>query len=220
MTHIEVNGRLTCIIALLGATALSLFGCASLASRRSPQYEIARGIDIIEQDRTAQGQAAGFIWIQRAARQDLAIAQDRLGLMYLYGDGVPRDIPRALGWIRKAAERGAPAAQLQLGSLYSGGNCVARNYVMAYYWLAIAAKRADSSVHIYNIVQVRDFADKWARSVRPALTPAQRATVDQRVARWAPTPSVRYSGVVNGSRWVCKSEDSKQVVPLWRSLND
>jgi TPR repeat protein len=190
-------------IALLGAAALSLYGCASRAPKPDPRGEYARGMSIIQQHQTAQGRAAGFIWIWRAAHQNLAVAQDRLGLMYLYGNGVEQNTSGALQWIHRAAERGAPAAQLQLGSLYSAGNCVPRNYVRAYYWLAIAAKPETSSVYIYNIGQVRDIAYKRARSVARALTAAQRATVDHRVAMWAPKPSVPYQGVVMVNRWSC-----------------
>lgn len=200
-TRIFVNRKAG--IALLGAAALSLYGCASLAPNRNPRGEFARGMRIIQQDPTALGRAAGIIWIQRAAHQNLAVAQDRLGLMYLYGDGIRQNTSDALEWIRRAAERGAPAAQLQLASLYSAGNCVPRNRVKAYYWFSIVAKPTTSSVYIYNIAQVRDFAHSWARSVVRMLTAAQRATVEQRVAKWTPTPSVPYGGVVRMTRWVC-----------------
>jgi len=153
---------------------------------------------IIEQHPTTQGRAAGVIWIQRAADQDLAVAQDRLGLMYLYGDGVEQNTSLGLEWIRKAAERGAPAAQMQLGNLYSNanGNLVPLDDAEAYYWYSIAAKPVTPDVHIYNIDQVRDLAQQHARAVAPTLTDAQRAAIDQRVLIWAPTPSVPYSGIV------------------------
>lgn len=107
-----------------------------------------------------------------AREPDPAVAQDRLGLMYLYGDGVEQSTPRALQWIHRAAERGAPAAQMLLGSLYSAGNCSARNYNRAYDWFAIAATSATWCIHIYNIAQVRDIAYKQARSVARNLTAA------------------------------------------------
>jgi hypothetical protein len=147
---------------------------------------------------TAEGRTAGAIWVQRAADQNLAIAQARLGLMYLYGDGVRQNTSLALTWTRKAADRGAPAAQLLLGRLYSaGGNLVPLDNTEAYYWDSIAAKPVVSNVYIFNISQVRDVARKRARTVSLVLTAAQRADIDQRVAAWAPIPSVPYNGVVN-----------------------
>jgi len=155
-------------------------------------------MSIIEQHPTTQGLAAAVIWIQRAADQNLALAQDRLGLMYLHGDGVEQNTSLGLEWIRKAAERGAPAAQMQLGNLYSNanGNLVPLDEAEAYYWYSIAAKPVTSDVHIYNIAHVRDLAHEHARAVAPTLTDVQRAAIDRRVLTWAPTPSVPYSGVV------------------------
>jgi TPR repeat protein len=190
-------------LALLAVIALSLYGCASVARREDPRLAFARGIAIIQRHGMGKAGAAGIAWIRRAAHEDLALAQDRLGLMYLYGTGVKQSTPRALEWLRRAAQRGAPAAQLQLGSLYSAGNCAPRNDLRAYYWLSIAAKPQTSSVHICNILDVRRFARGAAQGVARRLTAAQLAAVDRRVVRWTPTASVPYGGVVVLTRWVC-----------------
>jgi TPR repeat protein len=190
-------------LALLAVIALSSYGCASVARREDPRLAFARGIAIIQRHGMGKAGAAGIAWIRRAAHEDLALAQDRLGLMYLYGTGVKHSTPRALEWLRRAAQRGAPAAQLQLGSLYSAGNCAPRNDLRAYYWLSIAAKPQTSSVHICNILDVRRFARGAAQGVARRLTAAQLAAVDRRVVRWTPTASVPYGGVVVLTRWVC-----------------
>lgn len=190
-------------IALIGSLVLSCYGCVSHPGKSSqseadPRADFARGIGIMRASATAEGRTAGAIWVQRAADQNLAIAQARLGLMYLSGDGVKQNTSLALTWTRKAAERGAPAAQLLLGRLYSaGGNLVPLDNAEAYYWDSIAAKPVVSNVYIFNISQIRDVARKRAQTVSRVLTAAQRADIDQRVAAWTPIPSVPYSGVVN-----------------------
>jgi hypothetical protein len=189
--------------ALLTAVASALCGCVSVAPRPNPRFEFTHGMSMLRESPTPAERAAGIRWIRRAAHENFALAQDRLGLMYLYGDGVTQNTSRALKWIRAAAERGAPAAQLQLGSLYSAGNCVPRDDARAYYWFAIAAKPVASSVSIDNISDVWAFARTLDRSVAPALTVAERAAIDRRVGRWTPAPSVPYSGTVLLSRWVC-----------------
>ncbi|MHB1283064.1 MAG: tetratricopeptide repeat protein [Metallibacterium scheffleri] len=127
---------------------------------------------------------------------DLAMAQDRLGWMYLHGQSVPQNTRTALVWMRRAAERGAPAAQLQLGDLYESGASVPTDLEKSYYWFAIAAKGMPSDVHVIDIAAVQAYASKKAAAVARMLPPARRAAVAARVAQWEPRPSVPYVGVV------------------------
>lgn len=189
-------------IALVAVTFMSLCGCASVALQGNPRTEFSRGLSIMRHVPTAQGRAAGFRWIRRAARGNLAVAQDRLGLMYLYGEGVKKNVPHALRWIRRAAECGAAAAQMQLGNFYASGTSVPRSDSKAYYWFRVAAKPVGSSMTIYNIAQVRAIARRRADDIAGRLTSAERAAVDQRVATWMPTPSVPYSGLVSSGRLI------------------
>jgi hypothetical protein len=127
----------------------------------------------------------------------LAMAQDRLGWMYLHGQSVPQDTATALEWMRRAAERGAPAAQLQLGGLYERGTKVPMDLEKACYWYSIAAKGVPSDVHITDIAAVQAVASKKAGAVARMLPPARRAAVAARVAQWQPKPSVPYVGEVD-----------------------
>ena len=52
---------------------------------------------------------------QYAADQGDARAQNYLGLMYYYGQGVQQDDQQAVQWYRKAAEQGDADAQYYLG---------------------------------------------------------------------------------------------------------
>lgn len=162
----------------------------------NPMAQFVLGVRMLDRAHTSGQRAAGVAWIRRAARANLAIAQDRLGWMYLNGRGVPQDTARAVQWLRRAAERGAPAAQLQLGQLYAVGALVPVDQARAYFWYSVAAKPVRSSVTIFNIVQVRFFARRRAQALALSLTFPERVSIDRRVAAWMPLASVPYSGRV------------------------
>ena len=50
-----------------------------------------------------------------------ASAQNRLGLIYQHGEGVPQDDAEAVKWYLKAAEQGHADAQNNLGLIYQNG---------------------------------------------------------------------------------------------------
>ena len=55
-------------------------------------------------------------WRKQAESGD-AVAQNKLGLCYANGDGVPKDLSEAVRWYRKAAEQGHAPAQSALRRL-------------------------------------------------------------------------------------------------------
>lgn len=197
-------------VVLASGLAVGLSGCATqprepaspskslLASARSgnPLAEYEVGMSTLAHARSKPERLAAVAWIRKAAMDDLAMAQDRLGWMYLHGQSVPQNTTTALVWMRRAAERGAPAAQLQLGDLYESGASVPTDLEKSYYWFAIAAKGMPSDVHVIDIAAVQAYASKKAAAVARMLPPARRAAVAARVAQWEPRPSVPYVGVV------------------------
>ena len=78
-------------------------------------------------------------WYRLAAEQGNADAQNNLGVMYQYGDGVLQDYAEAVKWYRLAAEQGDAEAQNNLGVMYQYGDGVLQDNVMAHMWLNIAA---------------------------------------------------------------------------------
>jgi len=73
------------------------------------------------------------------ATQGNVDAQDRLGWMYAFAEGVPHDYPTARKWWGKAAAQGDSMAQSALGELYADGLGGARDYAMARKWWEKAA---------------------------------------------------------------------------------
>ena len=74
------------------------------------------------------------------------MAQYNLGCCYVNGDGVAKDITKAVELFRKAAEQGNGMAQYNLGCCYANGSGVAKDKVEAVKWLRIAAKNDDEQV--------------------------------------------------------------------------
>ena len=175
---------------------LTLGGCASVRPQQSARVQFMHGVRLLNERPAGANIPAGIRLIRRAARNNLAVAQDRIGLMYLQGWDVPADTARGMKWIRRAAERGAPAAELQLGNLYRAGRVVPRSWARAYYWYAIAAKPVWGDVHIRNSTQIHALARRLRRQVAVALSTHERARILRRVARWQPLPSVPYTGWV------------------------
>lgn len=64
-----------------------------------------------------------------------------LGLMYLQGDGVPKDPIEAAKLFRCAAENGMAIAQFNLGVLYDTGEGVAKDSIEAIKWYRAAAEQ-------------------------------------------------------------------------------
>ena len=91
-------------------------------------------------DRRADYAAAFAAW-SAAADQGHAGAQNKLGLMYQTGRGVPQDDGAAAQWFQRAAELGHVEAQNSLGNFYATGRGVAQDDVLALKWLSLASAR-------------------------------------------------------------------------------
>ncbi|MDN3518675.1 tetratricopeptide repeat protein [Aquisalimonas lutea] len=110
----------------------------------------------------------------RAAEDDEARAQYRLGMMYLSGEGAERDSDAAEHWLRRAARQGHLEAQMELARLYYNGQHVARNPRAAAYWFRQAAEQGEGEAQyaLYNMLFQGVGGDIH---VRPAMGWAYRA---------------------------------------------
>ena len=70
-----------------------------------------------------------------------AHAQNSLGVMYSYGQGVSQDPKTAVKWYTLAAKQGHPMAQYNLGVKYDFGEGVLQDYKTAVKWYTLAAKQ-------------------------------------------------------------------------------
>ena len=82
------------------------------------------------------------------AKQGLAKAQEKLGVIYYEGRGVARDYAQALAWFRKAADQGDANAPFYLGVMYHDGLGVAKDNVAAVGWYRKAAEQGTAAAQL------------------------------------------------------------------------
>lgn len=86
------------------------------------------------------------------AAQGDAEAQFRLGMLYEFGRGVPRDFVQTAKWYEKAAAQGDPDGQLAMGAAYENGVGVPQDYVRAYMWFNLALARVKDDAQEFFII--------------------------------------------------------------------
>ena len=126
---------------------------------------------------------AAVHWLDRAAEQGYAPAQDSLGSMYLYGNGVEQDFETAAYWIIKAAEQGHVPAQDRLAFMYLRGEGVELDFETAALWTAKAAEQGHvlaqnrlASMYQYGLGVKQDLekaADWFAKAAEQSDAKAQ-----------------------------------------------
>ena len=112
--------------------------------------------------------------LQPLAGSGNADAQLFLGLVYVNGEGVPKDDQQALHWLRKSADQGNASAQYNLGVMYRNGRGVPKDDQQAYFWWLLASVSGHAEA-----VKHRDL-------VETRLTPQQRAAAQADARTWKP----------------------------------
>jgi TPR repeat protein len=120
----------------------------SLAQSGDSEAQFSLGTMIARSgDRSDYAEAAQ--WYLKAAEQNHALAQFHLGIMYLKGQGVPRDQTLSQMWMRRAAELGDASAQYEFGMRQhrlsmDTGEGAQELKTDAYKWLLLAAAQGYS----------------------------------------------------------------------------
>ena len=94
----------------------------------------------LERDRTLPSDPGA---LRKLAETGNADAENRLGVYYLSGRGVPKDVAEGIRWFRRAAAQKQPVAELNLGLLYDAGVGVAKDDAQAAMWFRLAAEQGD-----------------------------------------------------------------------------
>ena len=74
--------------------------------------------------------------------------ENGLAVLYLRGDGLERNVERAVELFRSAATKGLRAAEKNLGELYAEGAGVPRDDALAAHWFGLAAAQGDSGAQV------------------------------------------------------------------------
>ena len=85
---------------------------------------------------------------QVAAEAGDGEAQAALGIMYVRGEGVEKDLARAAEWLAKSAEQGHVRAQHLMGRLYHSGSLGERDVEKAVAWFEKAAEGGNIGAHL------------------------------------------------------------------------
>ena len=107
--HIISFIRTLMITLSVGVCLATLMGCGNKPEKdTSPAADTSPVADPIET-------------LRKAAEQGNADAQYDFGVLYFYGEEIPKDYAEAVKWFRKAAEQGHDFAQMSLGDMYADG---------------------------------------------------------------------------------------------------
>lgn len=76
----------------------------------------------------------------RLARLGDSLAEETIGLMYRFGQGLKQDNAQAFRWFTRAAQDMRPLSQHHLGSMYYAGEHVNKDMIKAATWMQLAAR--------------------------------------------------------------------------------
>lgn len=83
------------------------------------------------------------------AESGRTVAQGILGILYLYGDGVPQDFAAARRWLTAAVERGASRPLFHLGRMHEEGWGMPVDYPQALRFYQRAADRGEWLAYVH-----------------------------------------------------------------------
>ena len=84
---------------------------------------------------------------QKAEKGD-SVAQTMLGVEYMKGDQVEKNLDKAIEWWKKAAEKGYAEAEYKLGVCYHFGFGIKKSHKLARYWYEKAANQQHKSAKV------------------------------------------------------------------------
>lgn len=103
------------------------------------------------------------------AEQGDSDAQYQLGVMFYYGEGVSKDLSKAVNWIRKAAEQENADALYELGVMYERGEGVPQDDFEAAKWFRRAIKQGNNYHYLFGTV------DEYSGRIDKAIVRYKRA---------------------------------------------
>jgi len=88
--------------------------------------------------------AEAFKKYKKIAKQDNPVAQQLLGSLYMNGQGVKKDITKAIYWFQKAVEEDEEIAQYYLGIMYLKGVGIEQDLSKPAHWIHKSAEQGDA----------------------------------------------------------------------------
>jgi hypothetical protein len=149
-------------------------------------------------------------------------AQVQLGVIYLTGDGVPKDDAEAVKWLRKAADQDNALAERYLAEMYFKGRGVPADMTEAAKWLRFAAEQGDAQSE-HNLAVLYTQGEGVPRNLKEAANWMRKAA-EQNLPAGQQGLGVLYEngeGVppdqVEAAKWYKKAVD-QNYVPAMNNL--
>lgn len=98
-------------------------------------YQLGRGYH------RSDNYATAALWYRNAMEHGSAFGEAALAMLYMSGQGVPKDMSKAADMTRDAAEKGVVIAQNALGYMYANGISVPKDNGQALVWYRKAAEQ-------------------------------------------------------------------------------
>ncbi|GFO10238.1 sel-1-like protein 1 [Plakobranchus ocellatus] len=100
-----------------------------------------------------QSNQTAFEYFKKSSEKKNHIGQAGLGMMYLNGLGVEKDVTKAFRYFSLASDQGSVDGQLQLGIMYFSGNGVRTDYKLAVKYFTMASQKGHVLAY-YNLAQM------------------------------------------------------------------
>lgn len=116
---------------------------STVSKKKKSNYELG---EVYYSSNNKEDMEKAFEFFQWSAEKGNKYAQYKLGIMYLDGTSVDKDINQAITWLKMSAASGLVVAQLALGDLYyEGRQPIERNLYKAKNWYNKAAEMRNVS---------------------------------------------------------------------------
>jgi len=109
-----------------------------------------------------------FITLRTIAENGNATAQRMIASMYEQGDGVAKDMNKAITWYRKAAALNDDVAQFYLGYLYYQAIGLKKDYKQVFIWFSKAAQQGNADFQ-YNLGNLYRYGEGTEVDLKSAL---------------------------------------------------
>ncbi len=130
-------------VALLLTSLLALSACSQPSSTAGSSVS-----NVAMNGQAESSSLPSFAEVQAKAQKGNAEAMFQLGAMYHDGDGVGKDLGKAVEWFTKAAQAGVNRAQFNLGTMYMQGDGVPRDTATGVQWLTRAAANNNARANL------------------------------------------------------------------------
>ena len=166
-------------------------------------------IGLMEMDNPPRNPKKGIRNIQTSAKMGFPIAQATLGVIYLTGSGIQRDVNEGVKWCSLGSRKTIPLAMYYLGLAYSFGDGVTKNQDYASRWIRAAADRGLVSAQ-YTLGMRLGMGDGMEKNLKHGVLWLRRAT--QNGSEDAKVQLRRFETLLNSNREISKTFDSSDEI--------